>query len=517
MGILSAILLMPFIAMILVILTPRGQDNVVRAIAAGFNFIAMVLSIKMFYDFLQLEPLARAKWQFVETIAWFPDAGISYIVGVDGLNAPMVLLAGILAFAASVVSFSIKERVKEYYALALASITGVLGIFMSLDLFFFILFYEMASVPMYFLLGIWGSVPKSGPRKVSIEYAATKLILYLQLAGGLAFFGILALYFNVPVTLENGQIGHTFDLRVLMEVLKGNPLPHAVQMWLFPLMFLAFAVEGGFFPFHTWLPDGHSSAPTALSMLLAGVLLKMGSYGVLRLAIGPMHEGAVAWMPFLMVFAVINVVYGALCALKQVDIKYLIAYSSVSHMGVVFLGLGTIALGASDVMGIEGAVFQMFSHGIVTAMLFALAGYIYEKTHTRNIEEMGGLAFKMPFLAATFAMAGLASLGLPGLSGFVAEMLVFFGLYGQSHTMTIITVLALVVTATYILRCVQKIFFGPMPEKYHHVHDAVGFEKVGPVLLGLTALIVGICPSILLNAMHPSVVSLLATFGGIQQ
>lgn len=518
MGILSLILLMPLVAMILVILTPRGQDNLVRFIAAGFNLVAMVLSIKMFSDFLQLAPADRANWQFVETIAWFPDAGISYIVGVDGLNAPMVLLAGILAFASSVVSFSIKERVKEYYALALASITGVFGIFMSLDLFFFILFYEMASVPMYFLLGIWGSVPKSGPRKVSIEYAATKLILYLQLAGGLAFFGILALYFNVPVTLESGQIGHTFDLRLLTEALKANPLPHAVQMWLFPLMFIAFAVEGGFVPFHTWLPDGHSSAPTALSMLLAGVLLKMGSYGVLRLAIGPMHEGAVAWMPVLMVLAVINVVYGALCALKQVDIKYLIAYSSVSHMGVVFLGLGTIALGANDVMGIEGAVFQMFSHGVVTAMLFALAGYIYEKTHTRNIEEMGGLAFKMPFLAATFTMAGLASLGLPGLSGFVAEMLVFFGLYGQSPVLTAITVLALVITATYILRCVQKIFFGPMPSQYeHHISDATGFERVGPVVLGLTSLIVGIYPRILLDAMHPSVVNLLATFGGLQQ
>lgn len=516
MGTLSTILLMPLLAMILVILTPRGKDGVVRAIAAGFTFAAMLLSIDMYWKFYHLDDAARGQWQFVERIAWFPDAGISYIVGVDGLNAPMVLLAGILAFASSVVSFSIKERVKEYYALALASITGVFGIFMSLDLFFFILFYEMASVPMYFLLGIWGSVPKSGPRKVSIEYAATKLILYLQLGGGLAFFGILALYFNVWVQLPNGQLGHTFDLTQIMTVLKTSPIPHAVQLWLFPLMFIGFAIEGGFFPFHTWLPDGHSSAPTALSMLLAGVLLKMGSYGVLRLAIAPMSEGALEWMPFFMVLAVINVVYGALCALKQVDIKYLIAYSSVSHMGVVFLGLGTLVLGARDVMGVEGAVFQMFSHGVVTAMLFGLAGYVYEKTHTRNVTEMGGLAFKMPFLAATFTMAGLASLGLPGLSGFVAEMLVFFGLYGQSKGLTIITVLALVITATYILRCVQRIFFGPMPEAYAHVTDATALERVGPVLLGLTSLAVGLCPSILLHAMHPSVVSLMATFGGVQ-
>ncbi|NDD28200.1 MAG: NADH-quinone oxidoreductase subunit M [Proteobacteria bacterium] len=526
MGILTTILLMPLVAMVLVMLTPRGKDDVVRGIAALSTFASMLLSMKMYYDFLNLEYALRANWQFVERLPWFPDLGIAYIVGVDGLNAPMVLLTGILAFASSVVSFGIKERVKEYYALALASIAGVFGIFMSLDLFFFILFYEMASVPLYFLLGIWGSVPKSGPRKVSIEYAATKLILYLQLGGGLAFLGILALWWNVTVPgATPGALMHTFDLTAIMAELGKNPLPHAVQTWLFPVMFIGFAVEGGFVPFHTWLPDGHSSAPTALSMLLAGVLLKMGSYGVLRLAIAPMPDGARTWMPFFMVLATVNVVYGALCALRQVDIKYLIAYSSVSHMGVVFLGLGCSSLGANNVMGVEGAVFQMFSHGVVTAMLFGLAGYVYEKTHTRNIEEMGGLAFRMPFLAATFTMAALASLGLPGLSGFVAEALVFFGLYRQNQVLTIVTVLALVVTATYLLRCVQKIFFGPSAEAHGHgdghahekLTDIGGFQKVGPVVLGLTSLVVGICPSILLNAMHPSVVHLLSTLGGVQQ
>jgi NADH-quinone oxidoreductase subunit M len=519
MHILSLILLMPFAALVLVMLTPRGADNAVRWIATFFMGIAMLLSIDVFVQFYHLAPDLRSHFQFVEWLPWFPDVGINYKVGIDGLNAPMLLLSGILAFAASLVSFNIKERVKEYYALALASIAGVFGIFMSLDLFFFILFYEMASVPMYFLLGIWGTVPKSGPRKVSIEYAATKLILYLQLGGGLAFFGILALYYNVDVTglvPGNPALRHTFDLSIIMSALAKVHLARSVQLWLFPLMFIGFAIEGGFFPFHTWLPDGHSSAPTALSMLLAGVLLKMGSYGVLRLAIAPMGEGAVAYMPFFMALAVVNVIYGALCALRQVDIKYLIAYSSVSHMGVVFLGLGTLMMGTDDPMGLEGAVFQMFSHGIVTAMLFGLAGYVYEKTHTRNIEELGGLAFKMPFLAATFTMAGLASLGLPGLSGFVAEMLVFFGLYRQHPQMAIFTMLALVITATYILRCVQKIFFGPMSEKYDHVTDAHGVEMWGPIVLGLTSLVVGIWPQILLNAMHPSVVSVLQTFGGTQ-
>lgn len=512
--ILSLILAMPLLAMIVVILMPRGNDDAVRGISAGFMFFAMVLSIMVYINF---DPtLPPNSWQFVERMEWFRGAGISYIVGVDGLNAPLLLLAGILCFAATLVSFQIKERVKEYYALALASMAGVFGIFMSLDMFFFILFYEMASVPMYFLVGMWGTVPKSGPRRVSIEYAATKLILYLQLGGGLAFFGILALYFNVPVPSASGALQHTFDLTKIMDVIHANPTilsPH-VQMWLFPLMFIGFAIEAGFFPFHTWLPDGHSSAPTALSMLLAGVLLKMGSYGILRMAIAPMHDGAAYYMPYFLPIAVINVVYGALCALKQVDIKYLIAYSSVSHMGVVVLGLGTLTLGDKNVIGVEGSIFQMFSHGIVTAMLFALAGYIYEKTHTRNIEEMGGLAFKMPFLAAAFSVAGLASLGLPALSGFVAEMMVFFGLYGQRHKLTIIAVLALVITATYILRAVQKIFFGPMDEKYRHVQDAIGVERWGPAILGLTSLVVGLCPGILLNVMHPWVTSMLSAFGG---
>lgn len=510
--ILSFILAMPLLAMIAVILTPRGHDDAVRWISAGCMFIAMVATIVAYAAFDPSRPATI--WQFLERVEWFPEAGINYIVGVDGLNAPMLLLSGILCFAATLVSFNIKERVKEYFALALASMAGVFGLFMSLDMFFFILFYEMASVPMYFLVGMWGTVPKSGPRRVSIEYAATKLILYLQLGGGLAFFGILGLYFNVPVQSASGTLVHTFDMTRILEVLKTNPLPHAIQMWLFPLMFLGFAVEAGFFPFHTWLPDGHSSAPTALSMILAGVLLKMGSYGILRLAIVPMTDGAAAYMPFFMFLAIVNVLYGALCALRQVDIKYLIAYSSVSHMGIVFLGMGTFALGSSNVMGLEGAVFQMFSHGIVTAMLFALAGYIYEKTHTRNIEEMGGLALRMPFLAGAFSVAGLASLGLPALSGFVAEMLVFFGLYIQRPRLCILAVFALVVTATYILRCVQKIFFGPLPDRYHDVQDAVGVECWGPAILGLTSLAVGLWPGILLNVMHPSVVSVLSAFGG---
>lgn len=499
---LTALLLLPLLGTILVMLVPGGRPATVRGIAAVTMLLAMVLSIVIYVKFLSLCDPARVGFQMIDRYEWFPDYKISLILGIDGLNAAMILLAGILGFAVALVSFNIQDRVQEYYALALVSITGVFGLFMSVDLFFFILFYEMASVPMYFLVQMWGTAPKTGHRRVTLDYAATKLIIYLQLAGGLALLGILGLYFAVEP--------HTFNLIDIMAAIKVKPLAFEVTRWLFPLMFIAFAVEGGLFPFHTWLPDGHSSAPTALSMLLAGVLLKMGSYGVIRLAIAPMPEAAQMMMPFFMGLAVINVLYGALCALKQTDIKYLIAYSSVSHMGIVFLGLGTF-----QASGYQGAIFQMFSHGIVTALLFALAGLVYEKTHTRNIEEMGGLAVKMPFLAATFAVAGLASLGLPGMSGFVAEVLVFLGLYSVKPLMAILAVLGLVITATYILRAVQKIFYGPLTEKFNDVCDATRLESFPLAILAFTTLLFGMWPALLIQGTTPAITSLLQSFGGI--
>ncbi|MBM3463211.1 MAG: NADH-quinone oxidoreductase subunit M [Armatimonadetes bacterium] len=500
---LTVILSLPAIALLCVLLTPKEKENQVRGIAAFFTFLTMVLSIHVYRMFLALPAADKATWQLVERHPWFKDLGIAYIVGIDGLNAPMLLLAGILAFTATLVSFNIKTRVKEYFCLALASMTGVFGIFVSLDLFFFILFYEMASVPMYFLVGMWGTVPKTGAR-MSLDAAATKLMIYLQMAGGIALVGILGLYFNVEP--------HTFDLTQIMASIGQNPLPETVTRWLFPVIFLAFAVEAGFFPFHTWLPDGHSSAPTALSMLLAGVLLKMGGYGCLRLGIATMPEAAAKYMPFFMALAVVNVLYGALCALKQVDIKYFIAYSSVSHMGIVILGLGTF-----NVMGLQGAVYQMFSHGIITALLFAMAGYIYEKTHTRNLDEMGGLAIRMPYLAAIFAMGGLASLGLPGMSGFVAELMVFFGLFAKAstHTLGILSILGLVITATYILRAVQKIFFGPLNEHYAQLPDAVGVEHYPLAILAATMVLFGCWPALLIDAMAPSVASIVQVFAPI--
>lgn len=501
---LTVMLLLPLAGMLMVLMTPQEKEDQIRAISAVTMFLAMLISIHVFRSFLALPDAQRATWQFVERHEWVKEMGIAYIVGIDGLNAPMVLLAGILGFAVALVSFNVKTRVKEYFALTLASIAGVFGIFMSLDLFFFILFYEMASVPMYFLVGMWGTVPKSGHRKMSLEAAATKLIIYLQLGGGLAFLGILGLYFSVEP--------HTFDLTKIMETLKAAPLPHAVQAWLFPVIFIGFAVEAGFFPFHTWLPDGHSSAPTALSMLLAGVLLKMGGYGALRLGVATMPDGASMWMGYFMGLAVINVLYGALCALRQSDIKYFIAYSSISHMGIVILGLG-----AGNAMGLQGSMYQMFSHGIVTALLFALAGYIYEKTHTRNLDEMGGLAVKMPFLAATFAVAGLASLGLPGLSGFVAELMVFFGLAAKNATqvLAVLSILGMVITATYVLRAVQRIFFGPLDEaRYAHVPDAVGVERYPIALLVLTTALFGFWPKLLTDAMGPTIDVLVRSLGG---
>jgi NADH-quinone oxidoreductase subunit M len=495
-------LLLPMIGALMVALTPKERESTMRLIAGVTTFFAMNVSLHIYRSFLELPAASRAEFQFVERMDWIKPLGIQYLVGVDGLNAPMILLAGILGFAVSLVSCNIKTRVKEYYVLLLASITGVFGIFMSLDLFFFILFYEMASVPVYFLVGMWGSTPKTGAR-MSLQTAATKLLIYLQLGGGLAFLGIIGLYFAVQP--------HTFDLTKIIPTLAQTPLPHTVQMWLFPLIFLGFAVEAGFFPFHTWLPDGHSSAPTALSMLLAGVLLKMGSYGALRLGVALMPAGAAAWMPILLPFAVANVLYGALAALKQVDIKYFIAFSSVSHMGIVILGLGS-----NNAMGLQGAVYQMFSHGIVTALMFALAGYLYEKTHTRNMTEMGGLAFKMPYLAAAMVMAGMASLGLPGMSGFAAELMVFIGVYNNEPTRLLgtLSILGLVITATYILRALQKMLFGPLNKHYHAIGDLVGIEYAPVALLSATMIIFGFWPRLLIDAMSPGIDALVRTLGG---
>ncbi len=493
---LNGLWMMPILGLIVILFVNAEDVRTIRWVACASTFISLVMSLLLWSQF---NP-GDTGFQFRTEVPWFPHLHIAYIVAVDGLNMPMLVLSGIVAFTASLVSCNIQNRVKEYFILALASMAGVFGVFESMDLFFLVLFYELASIPMYFLVGMWGSLKKGKGRSVTLQYAATKLILYLQLGGALVLLSAIALYVLGPV--------QTFDFTAMQAAIQSHPFDSGVQRWLFPLVFIGFGIEAGLVPFHVWLPDGHSSAPTALSMLLAGVLLKMGGYGIIRFGFQLLPHGALEWMPLFGVLGVINVIYGALNALRQTDIKYMIAYSSVSHMGMVFLGLATF-----NAMGFSGAIFQMFSHGVITALLFALAGYIYEKTHTRDMDEYGGLALKMPFLCITFVLGAFGSAGLPGMTGFVAEFLVFFGTWKYNWILAVFTAITLVYTAGYLLRAVQKIFYGSMKSDYAHVIDALPLERIPVTLLTVVTLVVGFCPRIILDTMQPAIDNLLKLYG----
>jgi NADH-quinone oxidoreductase subunit M len=492
---LSIILLAPLAGALIVMLLPRESRTAIRAVSLLASLVSFTGSI---IAYLSYRP-DTAGFQLVEEIPWFPNLGVSYILGVDGVSLPLVLLAGILSPACILISFSIGEREREYYALALSCLAGVFGVFETLDLFFFVLFYELASIPMYFLIGIWGHDRTGEGRRVTREFSALKLTLYLQLGGGLVLLGILGLYFATG--------GKTFDIRAL----AGSTIIPAAQALLFPILLAGFAIEAGMWPLHTWLPDGHSAAPTALSMILAGVLLKMGGYGIIRLCIDILPRGAASWLPFFMILAATGVIYGAMCALAQRDIKYIIAYSSVSHMGLVLIGIGAL-----NAQGLNGAVFQMFSHGIATALLFALAGLIYEKTHTRDLDDLGGLAVKTPYLASAFIIACLASLGLPGLSGFIAEFLIILGAFKYSPWAAAVAVFSLVLTAAYLLRAAERIFLGPLNSLYEGktVSDARGIERVPLAALALVTAFFGFFPSFLVNVTRASVETVLQRFTG---
>lgn len=485
---LSITVLSPLVAAIVLMLVPRQRFLAIRLVSALGAAPTLVTALYLYLNYDR----ARGGMQFAERFPWLENMGINYSLAVDGVSIPLVMLTAVVIFTGVFASWTVTNRPKEFYVLLLLLVSGVFGVFVSTNLFFFFLFYELAVLPMYLLIGIWGTGPK--------EYSAMKLTLYLLVGSAFMLVGMLGLYF------VSGY--RTFDL----EKLIGATYAPNLQKTLFFLFYIGFGILAGIFPLHTWSPDGHASAPTAVSMLHAGVLMKLGAYGVLRVGIGILPEGLKFWAPLVGIIAVINIVYGAYCAMGQRDLKYVIAYSSVSHMGVVMLGCA-----AFTTIALNGAVMQMVSHGIMTALFFALVGLVYEKTHTRNILAMGGLARRMPGIALCFTIGGLASFGLPGTSGFVAELMVFLGtfrahpekLLGQVPLFMILAVgaaIAIVITATYVLRLLQMVFHGPLDESHFgELKDARTTEWVAITVNSALLIVLGMMPRLLTDLIEVSV------------
>jgi NADH-quinone oxidoreductase subunit M len=487
MNILSLFVLIP--ALMLIAFIPCCNIKQVRTIGVIGAVAELILALVLLFMFFQERGAGNtAEMLFTYDKVWFEALNIHYAIGVDGISVLMILLTAVILVTGTFASWNMNPLPKDFFMwLTLLSI-GVYGFFISLDMFTMFFFYEIALIPMYLLIGLWGTGKK--------EYSAMKLTLMLM--GGSAFLavGIFGIYFN------SSAIGdYTFNI---LEVAANNAIPVAVQYWIFPLTFLGFGVLGALFPFHTWSPDGHASAPTAVSMLHAGVLMKLGGYGCFRIAMRLMPEAADELSWIFIILTGISVIYGALGAISQTDLKYINAYSSVSHCGLVLF-----AILMMNQTAMTGAVMQMLSHGLMTALFFALIGMIYGRTHTRDIREMGGLMKIMPFLSVCYVVAGMASLGLPGLSGFVAEMTIFVGSFEHAdmfhRVFTIIAISSIVATAVYILKVVGKILYGPVQDPHHlELTDAVWHEKIATVGLIICVAGMGLFPGWISNLISSS-------------
>ena len=480
---LTLIVFLPLAAAVVVLLAPKGWS---RWIAVAASLADFGLAIAAFAAFDR----SASGYQLVEKLSWIPQYGVSYFLAVDGISLPMVVLTGLLTLVAVLASWRLNLRVNAYFSLMMLLETAMMGVFTSLDLLLFFLFWELELAPMYLLIGIWG-----GPRR---EYAAMKFVLYTVAGSVFMLVGIFALYFAA------GR--NSFDMTVLGA--QQYALPFQVAVFL--LLAVGFAVKIPVFPFHTWLPDAHVEAPTAVSILLAGVLLKMGAYGLIRIPMGLLPDAAREMAPWIAVLAVINVLYGAAVSMVQQDLKKLIAYSSVSHMGYVLLGAAALTG-----VGLQGAVLQMFTHGTITGMLFLMVGLVYDRTHTRLIDKLGGLGATMPAIAILFAVAGLASLGLPGMSGFVAEFLVFIGAFPVWPLATLLAAFGIVITAGYLLWMLQRVFMGPLPEQWSGLGDASRLELFNVGLLVVAIVGVGVYPSILTDVIRVGVLPVAQRLAGM--
>lgn len=471
---LYLLILIPLIGALTLILIPAKHQTLIKWISALFGLLGLMLSIHLYFVFDK----SVAGMQFVETIPWIPSFWINFRLGLDGLSLSMVLMTSIIWFTGILVSWNLQERIKEFFIYMFILVAGVFGVFLSLDFLILFIFLEIAVIPKFVLIHVWGSGKK--------EYSAIKYTLYLLTGSAFAFIAMMMIYLQTT----------TLDLTQLATLTYSAPF----QKIIFLLLLIGFGVIIPLWPLHRWTPDGHSSAPTAISMLLAGVIMKLGGYALIRIGIGLFPIGAAFWAPLIATIAVVNCLYIAFVAMVQKDLKYVVANSSISHMGYVLMGLA-----AMNTVSLTGAAAQMFAHGIMAALFFALVGLIYQRTHTRMIADLGGLAHQMPRAATLFLMTGLASLGLPGFYNFVSEFLIFVGAFRTFPVLATIAILAVVITAIYVLRVTQQIFFGPRNPRWDGLKDISGLEMIPLVILVVVMLGFGLIPAPMTNLINQGI------------
>ena len=491
--ILSVILLTPLVAALIIALLPGRLHDTIRQLSAFAMMVATILTLFVYADY----DMARGGMQYTEYIPWITDLGVAYSLGVDGISLPMLLLSSVVGLAAIYSSWNIEKRVKEYFVLLLIVIAGVSGAFLVRDLFFFLVLCEMVVIPAYLMVLIWGS-----SERVSKEHAAMKMTIFLLVGSAFMLLGVLLLYVSA---YESGM--RTFDFEALAAAALTGHISWEVQVTAFFLLLIGFGSHLSMFPFHIWSPDGYAGAPTAISMINAGVLKKIGGYALIRIGFFILPLGAKFWAPVIAVLAMINVIYASYIALAQRDIKYMIAYSSVSHMGYVLLGFAAL-----NVVSVSGAVAYMVAHGIMLALFFSQIGYIYDKTDLRSIGDLWGLAHHRPHITVGFMLAGLCSLGLPGLIGFIPEFTIFVGVMEVYPVIAVVSVSGIVFTAFYVLRMLARVLFGPRTERFIAIPDTQKIDLAPLFVLGVFLVGLGVFPGLLMNVVDSGVAPLVPLF-----